>query len=63
MRDEFLNENIFLTLRELRTKLESWRIDYNTQRPHSSLNYRTPAEFLAARMNEKALEKLSLGVV
>jgi len=28
-----------------RRKIAFWRRDYNKQRPHSSLNYRTPAEF------------------
>ena len=28
--------------------IESWRVDYNTVRPHSSLGYRTPEEFAAA---------------
>jgi transposase InsO family protein len=27
--------------------LESWRIEYNTERPHSSLGDRTPVENLA----------------
>ncbi|HLH08226.1 MAG TPA: integrase core domain-containing protein, partial [Terriglobales bacterium] len=29
----------FLSLRDARQKIESWRRDYNEQRPHSSLNY------------------------
>jgi len=28
--------------------IEDWRIDYNTNRPHSSLNNRTPTEFATA---------------
>lgn len=27
--------------------IEDWRRHYNEIRPHSSLNYRTPAEFVA----------------
>ncbi len=46
-RDECLNENQFLTLQDARTRIESWRIDYNTERPHSSLNGLTPAEYAA----------------
>ena len=30
---------------EARRKMAGWRDDYNLQRPHSSLAYRTPAEF------------------
>jgi transposase InsO family protein len=43
LRDELLNGEIFYTLREAQVVLEQWRHHYNTQRPHSSLNYRSPA--------------------
>lgn len=42
---ECLNEHWFLTLDDAREKIESWRRDYNEQRPHSSLGNVTPAEF------------------
>jgi putative transposase len=45
-RDEFLNENYFLCMQEAKDKIEEWRIEYNTFRPHSSLDYKTPEEFL-----------------
>ena len=45
LRDECLNANWFTSLSDARQKIESWRQDYNQQRPHSSLNYLTPAEF------------------
>lgn len=44
VRDEFLNEHLFHTLAHARHLMEAWRQDYNNVRPHSSLNYRTPAE-------------------
>jgi transposase InsO family protein len=43
LRDELLNGEIFYTLKEAKVVIESWRIHYNTVRPHSSLNYRPPA--------------------
>jgi putative transposase len=43
LRDELLNGEIFYTLKEAQIVIESWRIHYNTIRPHSSLNYRPPA--------------------
>jgi len=46
-RDECLNENWFTTLADARQKIEHWRQDYNHQRPHSALGYRTPSEFHA----------------
>lgn len=44
-RDECLNQNLFHNLLDAKKKIEAWRIDYNTVRPHSSLNYATPAAF------------------
>lgn len=44
-RDECLNLNWFLSLHDAQEKIESWRQDYNTYRPHSSLGDMTPMEF------------------
>jgi len=46
LRDEFLNETLFTTLAEAQQLAAEWLEDYNTVRPHSSLNYLTPMEFL-----------------
>jgi putative transposase len=51
LRDECLNEHLFANLKQARQIIEEWRIDYNTNRPHSSLNGLTPTEF-AARPTE-----------
>ena len=50
-RDECLNENWFIDLGDARIKIESWRIDYNQSRPHSSLGNLTPEEFAKAEKN------------
>ena len=47
LRDECLNANWFPTLMEAQRKVEAWRNEYNSERPHSSLGYRTPIEFAA----------------
>lgn len=47
LRDECLNEHLFANLAEARRIIEAWKIDYNTRRPHSSLNGLTPTEFAA----------------
>jgi putative transposase len=47
LRDELLNGELFIGLAEARYLIENWRVDYNTERPHSSLCYLTPAEFAA----------------
>ncbi len=43
LRDEFLNGEIFYSMKEIRVLVERWRVHYNTVRPHSSLGYRPPA--------------------
>ena len=50
MRDELLNESLFLALADARLAITAWVADYNNARPHSSLDYRTPAAF-AAQLN------------
>ena len=45
LRDECLNEHLFASLKEARRIIEAWKIDYNTQRPHTSLDGLTPIEF------------------
>jgi len=44
-RDECLNEHWFISLAQAREIIEAWRLEYNTERPHSSLGNRTPLEF------------------
>gem|GEM_PF-6149635 len=39
---------LFRTLNDVRSTLAVWRQEYNCERPHSSLDYRTPEEFRAA---------------
>lgn len=47
MRDELLNETLFRSLAHARAIIAAWVDDYNTERPHSSLGYTTPAAFAA----------------
>ncbi len=42
LRDECLTEHIFGNLAEARKIIENWRIDYNTQRSHTSLGGLAP---------------------
>ncbi|MCA9500990.1 MAG: transposase [Nitrospira sp.] len=46
LRDECLNVHQFLSLEAARAIIETWRLDYNQRRPHSSLGHLTPNEFL-----------------
>ena len=54
MRDELLNETLFFTVRQARSILARWVDDYNTERPHSSLGYATPAAFAAELEQQRA---------
>ena len=49
LRDECLNANWFTSLSDARRKIEAWRVDYNQERPHSSLGYLAPQEFARSR--------------
>ena len=53
-RDECLNREWLLNLREARVVIEDWRQHYNTERPHSRLGYLSPQEF-ANRKNSLTL--------
>lgn len=44
-REECLNAHWFLSLEDARRKIEVWREYYNEARPHSALQWMTPAEF------------------
>jgi putative transposase len=54
LRDECLNANWFTSLSDARRNIESWRQDYNQQRPHSSLNYLSPLEFARTLVEMRA---------
>jgi putative transposase len=49
LRDECLNQHWFLGLDDARQIIEAWRVDYNTVRPHSSLDNMSPVQFRSSR--------------
>ena len=54
LRQECLNAHWFLSLEDARRKIDEWRQYYNETRPHSALQWATPAEF-ARRTRESIL--------
>ena len=54
LRQECLNAHWFLSLEDARRKIDEWREYYNEVRPHSALQWATPAEF-ARRARESTL--------
>lgn len=59
LRRELLNREQFDTLYEAKVLVERWRREYNTVRPHSSLNYRPPAPEAIIPVSE--LERKNIG--
>lgn len=51
IRDELLACEVFDTLTEAKVLIEDWRIDYNWNRPHSSLGNLSPARYAAMKHN------------
>lgn len=45
-RDECLNEHWFRTVDDAQARIEAWRCEYNTERPHSALGHLTPLEYV-----------------
>ena len=60
LRDELLNETLFGTVPQARRIIEAWRIDYNDERPHTSLNGLTPNEFAKQSNTDHNQNVLSL---
>jgi len=49
LRDECLTVSWFQNLFDAKRKIAAWRTQYNEERPHSSLGYKTPKEFAVAQ--------------
>lgn len=54
LRDEYLNEHWFTSLEHARAVIETWRPEYNEERPKKSLDGLTPARH-AKQLATKAL--------
>ena len=57
MRDELLNESLFVDLDQARQLISAWVTDYNTARPHSSLGYKTPAAYAGTLTAPKGVKR------
>ncbi|HEU5347089.1 MAG TPA: IS3 family transposase [Ktedonobacterales bacterium] len=56
LRDECLNMQAFASVAEARIQIERFRREYNEERPHSRLGYRTPVEFKADWLADQSQE-------
>lgn len=59
VRQELLNPNWFSSLDDARCQAAAWRIDYNTNHPHSSLGDLTPEEFAKRAAKYRNLAAIS----
>lgn len=58
-REECLDEHWFVSMADAREKVEPWRRDYNSARPHSSLGGLTPHEFVRKGAGLRSLDATS----
>ena len=63
LRDECLNQNIFVSLAEARRLIEQWRQDYNCNRPHSALGWQSPEAFRAIHQPSTTTGTTNLSLV
>ena len=57
LRDECLNTHLFWSIEDACEKMETWRVDYNTRRPHSDLANLPPAAFAASAMRREGKQQ------
>jgi putative transposase len=62
-RNECLDQNLFHDLADARTKIERWRLEYNTERPHSSLGYETPDQVARRYADRRSENAPAVGVL
>lgn len=51
IRRELLNAYVFKSISEVKERAENYMMDYNYNRPHKSLNYKTPMDLLPELVN------------
>jgi putative transposase len=60
LRDECLNQHWFLSLPDARRRIEAWRAEYNSARPHRGLAGCTPLEFVNQQREQLLLQSTPL---
>ena len=60
LRDECLNVHQFTSIADAQAKIEAWRLDYNSRRPHGSLGHLTPNEFITQRQAVRPAEAVAI---
>ncbi len=60
LRDECLNEHLFRSYRHARATIEDWKVDYNANRPHTSLDGLTPLEYATRSAKDHSVNRANL---
>jgi putative transposase len=60
LRDEYLNERLCVVYHHTRESIEEWRIDYNLNRPHTSLEGLTSHEFATRSTTDRNVNRTNL---
>lgn len=47
-REDILDAHLFFSQEQVKQLTAAWIEDYNSERPHEALNFKTPAEYEAA---------------
>jgi putative transposase len=58
-REECLNQHWFISIEEARTTIEAWRVEYNTERPHTALPNQAPAVYKATWLQNQEAQTAS----
>ena len=58
-REECLNQHWFVSVEEARTIIEAWRVEYQTERPHTALQHQAPAVYKATWRQHQGVQTAS----
>jgi putative transposase len=59
LQEECLNQHWFISIEEARTTIEAWRVEYNTERPHTALHNQAPAVYKATWLQNQEVQTVS----
>jgi putative transposase len=58
-REEGLNQHWFVSVEKARTIIEAWRVEYNTERPHTALQHQAPAVYKVTWLQNQEVQTAS----
>jgi putative transposase len=58
-RAECVNQHGLMSIKDARTTIEAWRVEYNTERPHTALRNQAPAKYQAHWLQTREIQTAS----